>query len=128
MNKKKILIVDDEVELVELMSIRLKASGYEVVAMHDGENVLEKTRAEKPDLIILDIMLPKVDGYKICVSLKENTAFRKIPVILLTAKDPAHDADQIQASGADECFIKPFEHKQLLAKIRELIKMSSQDS
>ncbi len=127
MIKKRILIVDDEVELVELMSMRLKASGYEVLALHDGENVLKKMRAERPDLIILDIMLPKVDGYKICVSLKEDAEFGKIPVILLTAKDLAREADQIQASRADACLTKPFESKQLLAKIRELIKKSAQD-
>jgi two-component system, OmpR family, alkaline phosphatase synthesis response regulator PhoP len=125
MDKKKILIVDDEAELVEMMTLRLKASGYEVVAAYDGKEILEKARAEKPDLIILDIMLPVMDGYKICADIKKDAQLKHVPVILLTAKDPALEADKLQGAHADDCMIKPFEPKELLDRIREFIKKSS---
>ena len=125
MEKKKILIVDDEAELVEMITLRLKASGYEVIAAYDGKDILEKARAEKPALIILDIMLPVMDGYKICTDIKKDPALKHTPVILLTAKDPALEAEKLQDACADACMIKPFEPKELLDKIREFIKKSS---
>ena len=125
MAKKKILIVDDEIEFVEMITMRLRASGYEVIACYDGEGVSDKTRAERPDLIILDIMLPKIDGYSICSAFKKDAELEKIPVILLTAKDTTHEPDKLEEAGADHCMIKPFEPKELLDKIRELIKKSS---
>ena len=125
MDKKKILIVDDEIELTEMLAMRLRASGYEVVAIPDGEGALQKMRAEKPDLVILDIMLPNIDGYEICEAIKKDSVFKKTPVILLTAKDPGHEMDKIREAGADSCMVKPFEPKDLLEKIRELIKKNS---
>ena len=125
MDKKKIMIVDDEIEFVEMITMRFRASGYEVMASHDGEGVIEKIRTEKPDLVLLDIMLPNVDGYIICSAIKKDAEFKKIPVILLTAKDTTSEADKLQEAGADYCMIKPFEPKELLDKIRELIKKSS---
>ena len=86
MQKKKILIVDDEKELTEVLSLRLRSSGYEVLSAFDGEAGLQKARAEKPDLIILDVIMPKQDGLKVCRQLKRESALAKTPVILLTPR------------------------------------------
>ncbi len=125
--KKKILIIDDEIEFVDMISMRLQASGYNVVAVYDGDSVLNKVRSEKPDLIILDVMLPKADGYQVCELIKKDPIVSKIPIVVLTAKDPSREVDDIRKTGVEDCFIKPFDPKQLLAKIKQLIKNPSQD-
>ncbi len=122
MAKKKILVVDDEMELVELMKIRLEASGYEVVKAYDGQEGLDTAKLEKPDLILLDIMMPKMDGYKVCALLKKDARFQKIPVILFSAKAQKEDADLAREVGADLYITKPFEASVLLANIQKLIK------
>ena len=122
MDKKKILIVDDEIEFVDMIMMRLRASGYDVIASYDGEGVIEKIRLERPDLVLLDIMLPSVDGYIVCSEIKKSADFGNTPVILLTAKDTTTETDRLQESKADHCMIKPFDPKELLDKIRELIK------
>ena len=120
-DKKKILIVDDEKDLVENVTMRLVHAGYEVLPSYDGVHAFEQVRKEKPDLIILDIMLPKMDGYKVCGLLKKDARYAKIPIIMFTAK--AHEADEKLAGevGADAYVIKPFEAKALLGKIEELL-------
>ena len=86
MAKKRLLLVDDEVELVEMVKFRLEASGYEVLTANDGQAALELARREKPDLIILDVMLPKMDGYKVCGLLKNDSRYSHIPIMMFTAK------------------------------------------
>ena len=125
MKKPNILLVDDEVDFVEMISMRLRASGYEVAALYEGESVLNTISHQRPDLVILDLMLPKVDGYTVCAAMKKNADFRNIPVIILTAKDPSSEAQMTGESAADACLIKPFDPKELLDKIKELIKKSS---
>lgn len=122
MTKKKILIVDDEAELVDLVKIRLEAAGYDVIKAYDGQEGLEKAKSEKPDLVLLDIMMPKMDGYKVCGLLKMDARFKKIPVILFSAKAQKEDAQLAKEVGADQYVTKPFEAAVLLSKIRELIK------
>ena len=122
MDKKRILVVDDEADLREMLSLRLEANGYEVLTAADGEEGLAKARKEKPDLIILDLMLPKVDGYKICLMLKYDEKYKKIPIILFTARAQETDVSMGEEVGADAYIIKPFEPGILLAKIKELIK------
>lgn len=122
MDKKRILIVDDEPDLVETLSFRLEASGYEVIKADDGQKGLDKARSEKPDLIILDLMLPKLDGYKVCRMLKFDEAYKDIPIILFTARAQEQDKKMGQDVGADGYITKPFEPQALLAKIQELIK------
>ncbi len=124
MDKKRILVVDDETEMVAMMTMRLRASGYDVLIAYDGEVGLEKAIAEKPDLVILDVMLPGLDGYKVCRKLKSEPFYREIPVILLTAVDQTTPPDGDPTHGADYCMMKPFEPKDLLGKIKELIKGS----
>lgn len=123
MDKKKILIIDDEAEFVDMLKIRLKASGYEVEVAYDGEGGLKLSKTAKPDLILLDIMLPKIDGYEICSLIRKDGNGRRIPIILLTALD--QNPDSFKEVGADFCIIKPFEPEALLKKIRELIKKSN---
>ncbi len=121
MDKKKILIVDDEIEMVEMETVRLKASGYEVMAAHDGKSGLQKVREWKPDLVILDIMLPQMNGYEVCAALKKDEQCRKIPIILVSAVDEKYDTDLGKKVNADAFFTKPFEPPALLARIKELI-------
>lgn len=122
MDKKRILVVDDEQELVKAVQIRLGASGYEALAAYDGQEGLAKAQKEKPDLIILDLMLPKMDGYKVCGLLKADTRYNKIPIIMFTARAQESDMKMGQEAGADAYITKPFDHQILLDKIKELLK------
>ena len=122
MAKKRLLLVDDEVELVEMVKFRLEASGYEVLTANDGQAALELARREKPDLIILDVMLPKMDGYKVCGLLKNDSRYSHIPIMMFTAKAMDADIKLGQEVLADAYLNKPFESKALLEKIKELIK------
>jgi DNA-binding response OmpR family regulator len=119
--KKKILVVDDEEDIAMTVSLRLQASGYEVVTAVDGQEGLEKARSMNPDLIILDLMLPKIDGYKVCRMLKFDEKYKKIPIILFTARSQDSDKKTGEDVGADAYITKPFEAQVLLAKIKELM-------
>ena len=120
-SKKRILLVEDEKDMAYAVTLQLEAKGYEVIAASDGHEGLEKARVKKPDLIILDLMLPKIDGYKVCRMLKFDSKYNNIPIILFTAR--AQDADKKigREVGADAYITKPFEPKALLDKIRELL-------
>ena len=120
-DKKRILIVEDETELVKAIQIRLEEAGYEVLAAYDGQEGLDKAKKEMPDLIILDLMLPKMDGYKVCGLLKKDKRFAKIPIIILTAKAQESDEKLSLEVGADAYITKPFQHEAVLAKISELL-------
>jgi DNA-binding response OmpR family regulator len=120
--KKKILIVDDEVELVTMLTFRLEATGYEVLAAHDGEAGLAKARAEKPDLILLDVMLPRKDGYQVCRELKANgSAIANIPVLIVSAKTQDSDRAVGTAAGCDGYVIKPFDEVVLMKTIEQFV-------
>ena len=121
MDKKRILVVDDEKELVMMLKTRLEANQYEVLCAYDGQEGLEKARSEKPDLIILDLMLPKMDGYRVCGLLKKDARYVQIPIVLFTAKGREEDRKLGEEVGADAYVTKPFEAQILLGKIRELI-------
>lgn len=122
MEKKKILLVDDERDLVETMIYQLEAAGYQVITAYDGAEGLEKAKAEKPDLMILDLMLPKMDGYKVCGLLKKDSRYSRIPIILFTARAQESDMRLGEEVGADAYITKPFESKMLLNKIESLLK------
>jgi len=119
--KKKILIVEDEPHALETLQDRLEFEGYEIITAQDGQTALAKAKAEKPDLIILDVMLPKMDGYKVCGLLKADTRYNKIPIIMLTAKAQEADKKLSQEMGAEAYMAKPFEAAELLGKISELL-------
>jgi DNA-binding response OmpR family regulator len=119
---KRILIVDDVESIVMTVKIFLERHGYEVITANDGQEGFEKAKTEKPDLIILDLMLPRMHGYKVCGLLKKDTMYAKTPIILYTAKAQEEDVKLGQEVGADAYIIKPFEPETLLAKIKELLK------
>ena len=122
MNKKRILVVEDEIELVKAIQIRLEQAGYEVLTAYDGHEALDKTRKEKIDLIILDLMIPKIDGYKVCRILKFDKKYKQIPIIMLSARAQESDIKLGTEVYADAYIIKPFDHQLVISKIRELLK------
>jgi DNA-binding response OmpR family regulator len=119
--KKKILLVDDEEDLVTALTARLAASGYEVLVARDGLEALQKARALFPDLIVLDLMLPKMDGYKVARLLKFDQRYAKIPILMLTARGQDIDQEAGKKAGADDYLVKPFDSVYLMKRIRELI-------
>ncbi|NQT47138.1 MAG: response regulator [Candidatus Omnitrophica bacterium] len=121
MAKKRILLVDDEKDLIETLAFRLEANEYEVLKAYDGQEGLDKARKEKPDLIILDLMLPKMDGYKVCRMLKFDEKYKQIPIIMFTARAQDSDKKMGEEVGADGYITKPFDPKALLDKIKELL-------
>lgn len=120
--KKKILLVEDETDMAYAVTLQLESSGYEVIPAADGKEGLEKARKEKPDLIILDIMLPKLDGYKVCRMLKFDEKYKHIPIILFTARAQESDKKMGQEVAADAYVTKLFDPPVLLIKIKELLK------
>jgi DNA-binding response OmpR family regulator len=122
MASRKILVVDDETELLLGTVIRLKAAGFDVLTAADGLEGLEKARKDSPDLIVLDLMLPKMEGLEVCGTLKRDEKYKNIPIIMLTAK--AQDIDRRRGAevGADAYITKPCDHILLLEKIEELLK------
>ena len=120
--KKKILLVDDEPDLVQLVSLRLQAAGYEVEVAYDGQQALDQVKKVKPDLIILDLMLPKMDGYKVCRLLKFDERTRNIPILIFTARAQVEDVTLASECGADAYLTKPFDAQTLLGKLDELLK------
>lgn len=121
MSKGKILLVEDEKDLAVMLTFRLESSGYEVSNAYDGAEGLRKAREENPDLVILDVMLPSMDGYEICKNLKGDASSTKIPVLLLTVKSRDEDKQLGQLVGADAYVTKPFQPKDLLTKIEALL-------
>lgn len=119
--KKKLLFIDDEADLVKVVTFRLENAGYEVISALDGQEGLDKARGEKPDLIILDLMLPKVDGYKVCRMLKSDERYKGIPIIMFTARAQEADKKMGKEVGADAYIVKPFEPEILLAKVKEFL-------
>ena len=121
MANKRILVVDDEKDITSLLRLRLEASGYDVLEAYDGQEALKIAQEESPDLIVLDLMLPKMDGYKVCRMLKFDERFKHIPIIIFTARIQESDQKMGMEVGADAYVTKPFEPQVLMAKIQELI-------
>ena len=117
MSKTKILLVDDERDLVETMEMALEAKGYEVICAYDGDEGLKQAVATHPDIIILDLMMPKMNGYHVCWELKNNDTTREIKVIMLTAKTQESDKFWGHETGADDYITKPFEMSHLIQRI-----------
>ena len=118
MKLKKILVVDDEVDLVETVRFPLEMEGFDVLVSYNGEDALNQARKESPDLIILDLMLPKLDGYKVCRLLKFDERYKHIPILMLTAKTQEKDKTLGMDSGANEYITKPFEMDYLMEKVK----------
>jgi DNA-binding response OmpR family regulator len=119
--KKRVLLVEDEPHMVELLKFRLVENHYEVATAGDGYAALNQVRSFKPNLVILDLMLPKIDGYTICRLLKSNEEYRLIPVMILSARSTDEDVRRGLAMGADAYMTKPYDPPALLGKIKELL-------
>jgi two-component system alkaline phosphatase synthesis response regulator PhoP len=124
MSKGKILVVDDEIYIVHILDFSLGMEGYDVVTALDGEQALDKLKSEKPDLIVLDIMMPKLDGYEVCKAIKSDPATKQIPVILLSAKGRNVDQKMGFDVGADDYITKPFSPRKLVERINQLLGQS----
>lgn len=119
--KSKILVVDDEPDAVELVTFNLRNAGYEVITAEDGEAALKKARNASPDLLVLDVMLPEIDGFEVCKLLRRDPATAKIPIIMLTAKAAEIDRVLGLEFGADDYLTKPFSPRELILRIKKLI-------
>lgn len=123
-DKKRILVVDDYTENVELLEELLSSNGYDVSTADDGDEALKIAHKELPDLILLDIMMPKMDGYEVCEALREAKNTKDIPIIFVTAKTEVKDwTHAIFNMGANSYITKPINAKKLLEKVKSVLKM-----
>ena len=118
----RILVVDDEPDAIELIRFNLKASGYEVLTAEAGEEALAKARKFSPDMILLDVMLPEIDGLEVCKILRRDPATASLPIIMLTAKGSEIDRVLGLEFGADDYVTKPFSPRELMLRVRNLLK------
>ena len=118
---KKIRIIDDEQDIVETLQFTLEAEGYDCSVAFDGEAGLNLAKEIHPDLIILDVMMPKINGYKISRLLKYDNAYKDIPILMITARSQNEDKAIGEETGADEYITKPFELDYVLNKVKEYI-------
>lgn len=122
MAREKILVVDDEEDIIELVRYNMAKEGYRIIGVTTGEQAISKARAELPDLILLDIMLPGVDGLEVCKILKADEKTAHIPIVMLTAKGEESDIVTGLELGADDYITKPFSPKVLIARIRAVFR------
>jgi DNA-binding response OmpR family regulator len=116
-----ILVADDEEDLRELVAYRLTRSGYDVVAAEDGQEALQLARERRPDLMVLDVMMPRLDGYELTRRVRAEEALRSVPVILLTARSQESDVGRGFEVGADDYLKKPFSPDELVARVRAVL-------
>jgi DNA-binding response OmpR family regulator len=122
MSRGKVLVVDDEEYIQHILNFSFGAEGYEVVTAADGEEGIKKAQDEKPDIIVLDIMMPTMDGYEACKRLKSDPKTKAIPVILLTAKGRDVDRRLGSEAGADDYVVKPFSPGRLIERVEGIMK------
>ncbi len=122
MPKKSILVIEDTKSVRQILAAMLLEEGYEVITAIDGKDGLELARREQPDLIVLDVMLPEMNGYEVCCRLKFDEEYEHIPVVLLTARRKEADRKKAEQTCADAYLTKPFERETLMAEIRRLLK------
>ncbi|MDJ0914320.1 MAG: response regulator [Desulfobacterales bacterium] len=127
MAKEKILIVDDEEDILELLRYNLAREGYQIEAAESGEKTLKKVRTDPPELIVLDLMLPGIDGLEVARTLKNDPKTQDIPIIMLTAKGEEADVVAGLELGADDYITKPFSPRVLLARVRAVLRRKSQE-
>lgn len=124
----KILIVDDEENIVDFLGRALRQNGYKTICAYDGDEALHLIEEELPDLVILDLMLPLMDGWEVCRRSKSGEKTAAIPILMLTARSSSEDVVQGLDLGADDYMRKPFPLDELLARVRVLLRRSSQES
>ena len=122
MNTEKILVVDDDLNICELLRLYLTKEGYDVVIANDGVSAVSMFREESPSLVLLDIMLPRLDGWQVC---REIRKFSEIPIIMLTAKGEVFDRVLGLELGADDYVVKPFDTKEIVARIKAVLRRSA---
>jgi CheY-like chemotaxis protein len=120
MAKKRILICDDDPVILRLLQVNLELEGYDVVLAHHGEEAVRKSLEERPDLVILDIMMPRLDGYQACLQIKEREETKDIPIVFLSAKAQLSDIQRGKATGVEDYVTKPFDPNELLEVIGRL--------
>ena len=118
---KKILVVDDEAHILNILKFNLTKAGYAVVSATNGEEALERIRADRPDLVLCDVMMPKKTGFEVCAEVKTDEALKAIPFLLLTAKGQKADEDKGMEIGADAYLTKPFSPRIVLQRIKEIL-------
>lgn len=123
---KRILVVDDEPRVLAVISKRLESKGYEVITATEGYEGLRKARTEKPDLIILDLIMPNLNGYQICAMLKRDLDYKHIPILMLTARSQEKDIEEGMKMGADAYLTKPYKDEVLLSYVAELLAKGEQ--
>ncbi len=123
--RQRILVIDDNITNVELLEAYLGAADYEVLTAHNGHSGLEMAITETPDLLLLDIMMPGLDGYQVCTQLKNNEKTRFIPIIMITALTEIEDKIKGLNAGADDFLSKPFNKHELMARVRSLLRIKS---
>ena len=121
-DQKKILIVEDDPDIRKVLAMRLEINGYSVIEAEDGEQGLDKIKADKPDLVIMDLMMPKIDGFEACRMIRFDDKYKDIPIIVLSALNEQNEREKAIESGADAYFIKPFDLELLLSKIKSFLK------
>ena len=124
MVKETILIIEDEPDIVELLEYNLAREGYRVLSARDGEGGLEQARSRAPDLVLLDLMLPGMDGLEVCRELRSGRGTSSLPVIMLTAKSEESDVVIGLGVGADDYIAKPFSPRELVARVRAVLRLS----
>jgi len=124
-DKNKILVVDDEPDILKVVTFILKKSGYDTFSAVDGKEALDMVKDKKPDLILLDLRLPVMDGNEVCRRIKSDDSLKTIPVLLLTASGADTVAQKTKTLGADDYIIKPFSKEALLKKVDKFLKKSS---
>ena len=123
--KQKILVVDDEPDAIELIEFNLKQAGYDVVTAADGAAALKKARATQPDLVILDIMLPEIDGFEVCKLLRRDPATAAIPILMLTARAAEIDRVLGLELGGDDYVSKPFSPRELVLRVKKILERAA---
>ncbi|MDD5281516.1 MAG: response regulator transcription factor [Candidatus Omnitrophica bacterium] len=124
--KEKILIVEDEKDIIKMLEYNLKKEGFKVIAARDGEDALDLALREYPDLILLDLMLPGIDGLEVCRTLRKDTKTAPIPIIMLTAKSQESDKVVGLELGADDYITKPFSPRELIARIKAVLRRAAE--
>jgi DNA-binding response OmpR family regulator len=120
--RRKILIADDEEILRRLMQRSLLNAGYEIVVAENGTEAIEKAEKEEPDLILLDVMMPDMNGFEVCRKLRENPRFASTPILMVTALRSEADKEAVAASGATEYLVKPVNQEELVAHVRKYLR------
>ncbi|MDT7896400.1 MAG: hypothetical protein OXFUSZZB_000267 [Candidatus Fervidibacter sp.] len=126
--KKRILVVDDEVAIVRMLKDRLESAGFEVLTAYDGAQAVEVARQERPDLIIMDVTMPRMDGLTAAKQLRSDPTTAHIPIVMLTARGQESDEQAGYAAGAVRYFTKPFSPRQLVQELRSLLGESPSES